>query len=167
MKIRLVVALAGLAISLALPTFAQQANTPDPQLRQVADALSKKFDDAWNNNDASALAALFTKDAVLVNNTGPIYGRDAIEKMYTDLFKQVHFSNHLGKVDQYSPRIIGNERWDTGEWSATIQVQGQKGEPIQLKGYFGCIDIRDGDDWKIRMLTYNTTSAPTPPAQTK
>jgi hypothetical protein len=33
MKIRLVVALAGLAISPALPTFAQQTNTPDPQLR--------------------------------------------------------------------------------------------------------------------------------------
>jgi uncharacterized protein (TIGR02246 family) len=63
-----------LAISLALPTFAQQKNTPDPQLRQVADALSKKLNDAWNNNDASALAALFTKDAVLVNDTGPIYG---------------------------------------------------------------------------------------------
>jgi ketosteroid isomerase-like protein len=34
----------------------------------------KKLNDAWNNNDASALAALFTKDAVLVNDTGPIYG---------------------------------------------------------------------------------------------
>jgi uncharacterized protein (TIGR02246 family) len=77
-----------LAISLALPTFAQQKNTPDPQLRQVADALSRKLNDAWNNNDASALAALFTKDAVLVNDTGPIYGRDAIEKTYADLFQK-------------------------------------------------------------------------------
>jgi hypothetical protein len=76
---------------------------------------------------------------------------------YSDLFKQVHFSKHLAKVDQYSPRITGNERWDTGEWSATIQVQSQNGDPIQLKGYFGCIDIREGDDWKIRMLTYNMT----------
>ena len=107
MKIRLVVALAGLAISFALPTFAQQTNTPDPQLRQVAEALSKKFDDAWNNNDASALAALFTKDAVLVNDTGPIYGRDAIEKMYADLFQKVHFSDHIAKPDQYSPHIVG------------------------------------------------------------
>jgi hypothetical protein len=29
-----------------------------------------------------------TKDAVLVNDTGPIYGRDAIEKMYADLFQK-------------------------------------------------------------------------------
>jgi uncharacterized protein (TIGR02246 family) len=48
----------------------------------------KKLNDAWNNNDASALAALFTKDAVLVNDTGPIYGRDAIEKTYADLFQK-------------------------------------------------------------------------------
>jgi hypothetical protein len=53
MKIRLVVALAGLAISFALPTFAQQTNTPDPQLRQKLLELAKNFEEAWNNNDAS------------------------------------------------------------------------------------------------------------------
>ena len=168
MKIRLAVALAGLAISLALPTFAQQTNTPDPQLRQVADALSKKFNDAWNNNDATALAALFTKDAVLVNDTGPIYGRDAIEKMYSDLFQKVHFSNHVAKPDQYSPHIIGttgNELWWTGEWNVT--VQGQTGDPIQLKGYFSCNDIREGDTWKYRMQTWNVTPArAAPPSAT-
>ena len=34
MKMRLLIALAGLAISFALPTFAQQTNTLDPQLHQ-------------------------------------------------------------------------------------------------------------------------------------
>jgi uncharacterized protein (TIGR02246 family) len=34
--------------------------------------LAKKFQEAWNNNDASALAALFTEDAVLVNDSGPV-----------------------------------------------------------------------------------------------
>ena len=57
MKIRLVVALVGLAISFALPTFAQQTNTPDPQLRQAIVALHKKYDDAFNNGDAAAMAA--------------------------------------------------------------------------------------------------------------
>jgi hypothetical protein len=39
MKIRLVLALVGLAFSFALPTFSQQTNTPDPQLRQRLLAL--------------------------------------------------------------------------------------------------------------------------------
>ena len=34
MRIRVFLALAGLVIGLALPTLAQQANTPDSQLRQ-------------------------------------------------------------------------------------------------------------------------------------
>jgi hypothetical protein len=70
MKIHLSLALVGLAISFALPTFGQQTNTPDPQLRQVIDALGAKSDEAFNNGDAAAAAALFTVDAVLVTDTG-------------------------------------------------------------------------------------------------
>jgi Domain of unknown function (DUF4440) len=92
MKIRSLLALAGLAIGFAVPTFAQQTSKPDPQLREALLALAKKVDDAWNNNDAAAVAALYTKDAVEVTNEGPIYGREAIEKHYADLFQKVHFS---------------------------------------------------------------------------
>jgi len=168
MKIRLVVALVGLAIGFTVPILAQQKEpTPSEQDHQLVDAFNNKIDEAYKNNDPAAVAAFYAEDAVFVTDTGPIYGREAIQKHFADLFKQVHFSNHVGKVDQYSPRIIGNQRWDTGEWSATIEVQGQKGDPIELKGYFGCIDIREGNDWKIRMLTYNMTPPPAPTAQAK
>ena len=40
MKIRSLLALVGLAISFALPSFAQQTSTPDPQLRQQIVPLS-------------------------------------------------------------------------------------------------------------------------------
>jgi uncharacterized protein (TIGR02246 family) len=166
MKLRLVVSLIGLAIGMTVPALAQQQEPmASEQDHQLVKAFNEKIDEAFKKNDSAAVAAFYAEDAVLVTDTGSIYGREAIEKHYADLFKQVHFSNHIGAVDQYSPRMIGNLRWDTGEWSATIQVQGQKGDPIQLKGYFGCIDVREGDDWKIRMLTYNMT--PAPPAQMK
>ena len=61
MKTRLLIALAGLAISLASPTFSQQTNTPDPQLRQRLLAAIEKHADAMNKNDAAAAAALFTE----------------------------------------------------------------------------------------------------------
>jgi len=35
-------------------------------------ALGKKFDEAFNNNDAAAVAALFTEDAIWVVDTGAI-----------------------------------------------------------------------------------------------
>src|SRR5271166_5261987 len=69
MKIRLVVALAGFAISFAVPTFAQGQNTVDPEVRQQIEAVSMKFVEAYNKYDAAALAALFTEDAVEVPNT--------------------------------------------------------------------------------------------------
>ena len=66
MKRRLVVPLVGLAISFALPTYAQQKDLADPQTTQKILALGKAFDEAYSDNDAAAVAALFTRDAVLV-----------------------------------------------------------------------------------------------------
>jgi ketosteroid isomerase-like protein len=168
MKIRLQTALVVLAISLALPTFAQQTNAPDPQLRQMLDASIKKCDEAFNNNDAAALAALYTADAVIVTDHGPIYGRDALEKHFADLFKAIHISKHIGKADQYSPHIIGtagNEMWANGEWSATLQ--GHDSGPIDVKGYWSAIKVREGDVLKTRMATWNITLEPLAPSQIK
>jgi hypothetical protein len=87
MKVRLVVALAGLAISCAVPVLAQQKDTADPQIvRQrdllgVPEALGEfgklglKLDEAYNKNDAAAVATLFTEDAVLVAPDGMFSGR--------------------------------------------------------------------------------------------
>jgi uncharacterized protein (TIGR02246 family) len=124
MKIRFAVAIVGLAISFAFPTFAQQKGTPDPQLRQTLVALIKKYDEAFNKNDAAAVAALFTEDAIFVTDKGPVNGRQAIEKFWADEFKQFHHSNGIVTVDESSPHIIGtagNEMWATGGWSMTVQ----------------------------------------------
>jgi ketosteroid isomerase-like protein len=164
MKIRFLLALVGLAISFAFPTFAQQTSTPDPQLRQRLLVLIQKYSDAENNNDATALAALYTEDAVEVTDRGPVNGRKVIEKLHADDLQKVHVSNHLITVDQDSPQIIGtagNELWATGECSETIQ--GKNFGPIPIKGYWSV--LREGEDWKIRMLTWNIT--PAPPAETK
>ena len=160
MNTRSVVALLGLAICFALPTFAQQTNTPDPQLRQkLVDAI-KKHTDALDKNDAAAVAANFTEDGILVTPGGTIFGREAIEKHYADDFKQgFHSSNNLAPVDEDSPHMTtdGKQMWATGSWTATIQ--GKDWGPIAAKGYWSV--IREGDDWKIRMLAFNVTPAET------
>jgi ketosteroid isomerase-like protein len=162
MKIRFLLALAGLAMSLAVPAFTQQKDTIDSQ---IDEQITKKFDEAFNNGDAAALAALYTEDAVQVTPQGPVFGREAIQKLFAGVFQQGHYSNHLNKDDQGSPHMIGtagNEVWRTGEWSFTFQ--GKSGGPIQLKGYFGAVNVREGETWKIRMLTFNVTPAPTTPS---
>lgn len=168
MKKRLIVAILGLTISFALPTFAQQKDAVDPQITEKLNANIKAFDEAVNNNDAAAIAALFTEDAVFVTDRGPVYGRKAIEKWYADVFQGWHPKNHIGKKDPDSVRYIGtpgNEIWSNGEWSES--GQGKNGEAIPIKGYWSAVDIREGDAWKIRMMTFNLTPAPPAAAETK
>jgi uncharacterized protein (TIGR02246 family) len=164
MKIRLVVAILGLAISFALPTFAQQKEpTLSEQDRQQLGVLHKKWSEAENNNDAPALAALFTEDAAFVTDKGPVSGREAIKQWFTDDFQEWHHSNHIHRLNSNSARIIGTAGNVAlvalnGEFSVT--VQGKTGGPIPVEGYWSEIDTREGDDWKIRMHTFSITPAP-------
>jgi ketosteroid isomerase-like protein len=107
------------------------------------------------------MAALYTEDAVLVTNRGPVYGREAIEKYYESLFQNVHISNFLGKVDPVRgirKGMADNEMLTNGEWSSTIQVKGAN--PVELKGYWGSIKVLEGDTWKIRLDISNVTPKP-------
>jgi uncharacterized protein (TIGR02246 family) len=116
MKTRLLLAVAGLAIGSALPTFAQQKETVDPKIIEQLDAKGKKYDEAVNNNDAAAVAALFTEDGVVVGNSGPSYGRQAIEKWYAVTFQAWRPKNHMGKIDPNSPRFIGTADNVSQKW---------------------------------------------------
>ena len=86
MKRRFLVPLTGLAISFALPAYAQQKDVADPQTTQKILAILKAFDETHMNNDAAAVAALFTRDAVHVGPEGPIIGRQALQKWHTDSY---------------------------------------------------------------------------------
>jgi len=147
-----------------------QTNTPDPALVKAAAHSCQVYDNVYNNNDPEALANLSTEDAVFVTDRGPVNDRPAIEKLYTDLYKGWHPKNHITKFDGNAPHLIataGNELWATGEWSET--GQGETDGPIPVKGYWAAIYIREGDDWKLRMLAYNITpaSAATPSPTTQ
>jgi ketosteroid isomerase-like protein len=160
MKNRSFFTLTGLVVSFAVPALAQHTDTPDPLKRSALVAFEKNVMEAWNNNDAHALSATFTEDAVLVTDRGPIYGRETIERFYADLFQTMHFNDYHIMPDQYSPHAIGtagNEDWATGEWS--LIVKGQTFGPIQVKGFWSAIHAREGDVWKNRMVTENTIPA--------
>jgi ketosteroid isomerase-like protein len=162
MKVSLLFALVGLAISFALRTHAQQTNTPNPKLRELFISTFQTLAGALNKNDAAAVAGCFTEDASLLTQYGRFSGRQAIEHWYAEVFKQVQSSNNLISIDEDSPHTLGKaggELLGTGTWSQTIK--GQNGS-TEVKGSWSAIAIREGDDWKIRMLTTNVTSAPAP-----
>jgi ketosteroid isomerase-like protein len=153
----LVVPLVGLAISPALPTYAQQKDLADPQTTQKLLAGKKADEEAHNNYDAAATAAEFTDDAVYSTPGGTVIGRQAIQKYYTDLYQWWHPENRITKLDENAPHLIGtagNELWATGEYRET--GQGKTGERLPIKGHWACIYVREGDDWKIRVATWYT-----------
>ena len=148
-------------LAISFDGFAQQNNPrTDPQITVKIRALSRAYDDAVNNNDVVTLAALFTEDAVLVSDRGPIHGRLAIENWYSGVFAVWHPSSHLGIPDGNDPHVScvsGDEAWETGEWSEI--EHGKGGRPIQSRGYWSTVYIRQGVDWKIAMVIYNVTPA--------
>ena len=171
MKTRSLLSLAGLAIGFALPAFCQERDAAvDAQIVQQLHAIGKKSDQAFLKGDAGAVAALYTEDAILVNDTGPVYGRQAIEKYYADQFQEVRYFRHDTKYDPISPRPIGtdgNVVWENGEWSGAFFLQGEDCGPHQLKGHFASVKVREGDTWKVQMLIYKLTPvSPATPSTT-
>jgi uncharacterized protein (TIGR02246 family) len=154
MKTRLCV-LAGLAISFAIPAFAQRKEAIDPQTLAQFDAHRTKYSEAYNNNDAAALAALYAEDALFITDRGPVYGRHAIEKWYADTFRQWPITNF--SRDTYGLNVIDTVAWSVEEWWGILH--GESG-PVLVEGYESAIYFREGDAWKIRMLT--VTEKPRP-----
>ena len=67
-----------------MPTFAQEQNTVDPEVRQQIEAVLMKLGEAYNKHDAAAITALYTQNAVQVwdwENVGPFYGRKPSRKI--------------------------------------------------------------------------------------
>ena len=158
MNTRLLLPLLGFLISFAFPIYAQQKDLADPQTTHKILAIAKAYNKGVNNTDPGAIAALFTDDAVFVADTGTMTGRPAIQKWYTDLFQRWHPQNHACRIDGNAPHLIGgsgNELWATGEWNEI--GQGKNGEPLPIGGYWACIYVREGDDWKNRMCASITS----------
>ena len=101
MKRRLVVSLVGLAIGFALPTYAQEKDLADPQTTQKILAVVKGFDEAHNNNDAAAVAAL------LHARRGFCYARGARSSVGKPLRNGIQTCTSGGTPKTASPRSTG------------------------------------------------------------
>jgi uncharacterized protein (TIGR02246 family) len=149
-------ALLGLAVSFALPTFAQLKDTVDPEIAQQIGALVAKFDEAFNRNDASGVAAFYTENGVnILPWGGAFHGRPAIEKGFAGVFRSWRPSNQISRLDRL--KVVGNEVRPSGRWSHTTYPTGSA--PNSREGSFTWIMVREGDTWKIRRSTFTDTTS--------
>jgi ketosteroid isomerase-like protein len=144
MKMRLVVAIAivGLTMGFGLPSIAQDKNTVDPQVRQQIEAVSMKFQEAYNNRDIAAIAALQTQNAVELRSwQGLASGREAIVQRFAadfgaNLGKKVNTITGLYPIGNAICQIADSQ---VGEWKAQTVT----------------IYVLDGGTWKNSMTYVN------------
>jgi len=177
-KIRSVIALVGLAICSAflLPVFAQQKDAAEPPIVQQRDLLGsakaigefgdlhRKLDEAYDKNDAAAVAVLFTEDGLFVAPDGMFSGRQDIESRHAETFQRSPIIDFNCSRERRHLDAIDNAVWSAGQWASTSQSQT---EPVFAWGCWTAIYVREGDAWKFRMLTLSEHPRPAPPAEPK
>jgi uncharacterized protein (TIGR02246 family) len=168
--------LAGLAISFALPAIAQEKDTPSPRIVQQRDLLGnvkaiaefgdlhRKLDEAYDKNDAAAVAALFTEDGLFVAPDGMFSGRHDIEIRHAEAFQKSPITDFNCSRERRHLDAIDNAVWSAGQWASTSQSQTG---PVFAWGCWTAIYVREGDAWKFRMLTLSEHPRPAASAETK
>jgi len=151
MKMRLLLALVGLATGFVVPTFAQ--DTVDPKTAQQIHALAAKSNEQFKKQDPAALAALYTEDAVWDTYHGKFRGRQQIEKNFADWdFKRWKMHNWVTTISRVTR--VGNEVRATGNWYTDL-------DGGYDKGHCTWILVREGDTWRIRRETMSAERWPT------
>jgi ketosteroid isomerase-like protein len=108
-----------------------------------------KYDEAFNKNDAAALAALFTQDAVETGPNGTAYGQAAIQQRHADLFAKWKPKDHVNTIEKVY--LLGDEGVTVMKWSV-----GGYG------GYVVTVNSHQGDNSLVHLAVYGITTTPAP-----
>ena len=111
-----------------------------------------QWQDALNKGDTSAVAALYTSDAVEVTPDGIRVCPAAVKERLDESIKEGWKQDSVIVATKCDSE--GTVRWSSGSWKRT-SPQGPVG------GFWTAIQVKDGEGWKIQNLTFN----PTPPPQ--
>jgi uncharacterized protein (TIGR02246 family) len=137
-----------IAVILAIvPSASASAQQSHLDTRRQIEQLAATFSERYNNQDAGAIANMFTKDAVRVTsgNSAPSVGPQAIEKIFKTQF-EIGFRHIDLVIDQVSP--FGTDAAITvGRYEIT--GRGQDG-PLKVDGRWTEVEVREGGVWKIR-----------------
>jgi uncharacterized protein (TIGR02246 family) len=122
----------------------------DPNVREAVEHISASYKEYFNKNDAAGVAALFTKDGVIISQSseGPVKsGTQAIVRRYEGFF-QSGFTKMDTKVDQVAQ--LGDDV--AIAWGEYEFIGGGKSGPTKIGGTWSATYVRDSGTWKCRLL---------------
>ena len=148
-----------IAIGLATSAPAQGV---DQNAKQQIDQIIAAYHDAWNSHNAAGVAALYTKDAILVTQAPQIvkHGQQDIEKNYEGAFATLPHHDSA-TADEIIPLGSG-EFMSVGAYHLT--GSGDNG-PTKLDGHWTAVYVPEAGKLKIRMLTAVPDLPPAPTAR--
>ena len=139
---------------------AASAQTADPAMEK----LVKDYEQIWMQGDAQALAALYTADAINVNEAGTVTrGRAAIEKSAMATFLGPLKGSRLAVTPGASQALAPDVAINEGTYTIT-GGSGPDGKPVTLKGHYLNTLVKKGGAW---MIAGNTTFVPAAPPAAK
>lgn len=139
---RIVMLRRALAFAVPLGIAAQAVAQTDG--RREAEAVLAKLAESYNRKDSTALAALFTEDAILARPGAILTGRQAIEQDYRTRFEQ-GFTGFTVEVKH--AHAEGDGVWTVAEYSLT--------HPAARRGNVTDIYRRQGNGLLIRVHSFN------------
>lgn len=124
-------------------------------MRGVNESLTA-WQEAWASDDAAALAALYTEDALLVLPGGAVLrGRDAIEE---------HFDSMLPSWGSVRASMVdfdasGEMALVGGSYHFAEQVQGDGMGPTRIAGLHVTVLMQSSGSWRVRSQMFHLPAA--------
>jgi len=138
----------------SLVSFEASDSPTDSSDNAVLEAGAALFMEAFNNEDADTLAALFSEDGVMLPPNAPaIFGRDAIRASNREAFEMV---DHAIELEDLEIKVEG----DLGYKAGRYRVRSKENQLIDRGKYIEIWRKIDGQ-WMIHRDIWNS-SMPTP-----
>ncbi|NIT59660.1 MAG: DUF4440 domain-containing protein [Aliifodinibius sp.] len=127
------------------------------KVREAIKEANVKFGEKIRNGDAAGVAALYTKDAVLMPpNSEKFYGRKEIEKFWGGAISQMGLKDAILTTQELFGS--GDIFTEIGSYILKIQPAGQK--PIEDKGKYVVIWKQTADGLKLHRDIWNSNLPP-------
>jgi uncharacterized protein (TIGR02246 family) len=127
--------------------------------------LRDQFTTAYNSNDAAAVAALYTDDAIMMpSNQAAVEGRTAIQSWYENMYKGMSVKIAITPIET---QVAGDWGYDRGTALLTMTPKA-KGRPMEESSkYLVIVKRQTGGSWKVFRDIDNSNAPMTAPAARK
>jgi ketosteroid isomerase-like protein len=145
--------LRALIITTSLATIVLTAPLRAEDFKSEAEKMATAYTACIAKHDAACVASLYSKDGVQINPIGAV--KTDIKATYEENFK--NGEETIAPTVNYAERLSNDLAMAAGDVDITFNV-----EPKQRTLFWSATYVKEGGQWKIRMLTAGIKPPPPP-----